>query len=63
MSGPSGKAAATPHRRSLLEDVVEASWGEADVYLEAGHCDALLVLAAGQGMGLRGAMYDVMDAT
>jgi hypothetical protein len=33
------------------------------VYLEAGICDALPVLAAGQGMGLRGAMYDVVDAT
>nr|XP_051197054.1 uncharacterized protein LOC127310414 [Lolium perenne] len=63
MSSPSGKAAAAPRHRSLLEDVVEASWGEADVYLEAGHCDALLVLAAGQGMGLQGAMYDVVDAT
>jgi hypothetical protein len=51
MSGPSGKAAVAPRRLFLLEDVVEASWGEADAYLEAGHCDALLVLAAGQGMG------------
>jgi hypothetical protein len=63
MSSPSGKAAAAPRRRSLLEDVVEATWGEADVLLEAGHCDALPVLAAGQGLGLRGAMYDVVDAT
>jgi hypothetical protein len=63
MYGPSGKATAASRRRSLLEDVVGASWGEADVYLEAGHCDALPVLAAGQGMGLRGAMYDMVDAT
>jgi hypothetical protein len=31
MSSPSGKAAATPWCRSLLEDVVEATSGEADV--------------------------------